>query len=260
LEKAGRISGDVVLELRRCTHALLSRLTSLTHISRLGSQRSMEKVKAMVDRLNFRISAPAPTAKGAAAKARQKKAAARTVEALQHLLERSSAEDLEAVSSRIERALESPEVPGERRELVADLTGGREYGRQERSALEMAALARSFKRRRELLEGSLTASKVAELLGTTRQTPHDRVKGGTLLAVLDRGVWRFPAWQFDPEGPDSVVEGLPEVLRALHASPLAKASWFVRPNQYLEGRTPLKVLREGQIEAVRSAAETVGTS
>jgi hypothetical protein len=215
----------------------------------------------MADRLNFRISAPAPTAKGASARARQRKAATRTVEALQHLLEQSSPEDMEVVSSRIERALESPGVPEERRrELVADLTGGREYGRQERSALEMAALVRSFKRRRELLEGSLSASRVADLLGTTRQTPHDRVKGGTLLAVLDRGAWRFPVWQFDSEGPDGVVEGLGEVLRALHASPLAKASWFVRPNLYLEGRTPLEALREGQVEAVRSAAEAVGTS
>jgi hypothetical protein len=214
----------------------------------------------MVDRLNFRISTPAPTAKGAAAKARQKKAASRTVEALQHLLEQSSPEDLEVVSSRIERALEPVEAPEERRELVTDLTGGREYGRQERSALEMATLARSFKRRRELLEGSLTASRVADLLGTTRQTPHDRVKGGTLLAVLDRGAWRFPTWQFDPEGPDSIVEGLPEVLRALEVSPLAKASWIVRPNQYLEGRTPLETLKEGRVEAVRSAAEAVGAS
>lgn len=214
----------------------------------------------MVDRLNFRISAPAPTAKGAAAKVRQKKAATRTVEALQHLLEQSSPEDLEVVYSRIERALESTEVPEERRELVADLTGGREYGRQERSALEMATLARSFRRRKELLEGTLTAPKVAELLDTTRQTPHDRVRSGTLLAVLDRGVWRFPAWQFDPEGPDGVVEGLPDVLQTLHTSPLAKASWLVRPNQYLEGRTPLETLKEGRTETVRSAAETVGAS
>lgn len=214
----------------------------------------------MVDRLSFRISTPAPTAKGAAAKARQRRVATRTVEALQHLLEESSPENLEIVSSRIERALEPVDVPEEHRDLVADLTGTREYGRQERSALEMATLARSFKRRRELLEGSLTAPQVAGLLGTTRQTPHDRVKGGTLLAVLDRGAWRFPAWQFDPEGPDGVVESLPEVLRVLHASPLAKASWFVRPNPYLEGRTPLEALREGQIEAVRSAAETVGAS
>lgn len=220
----------------------------------------------MMDRLDFRISTPAPTAKGAAAKARQKKAASRTVEALQHLLEQSSAEDLDVLSSRIEQALrierglESLERPEEQKELVADLTNGREYGRQERSALEMATLARSFKRRRELLEDSLTASQVADLLGTTRQTPHDRVKGGTLLAVLDRGAWRFPAWQFDPEGPDGVVEGLPEVLRKLHASPLAKASWLVRPNQYLEDQTPLEALREGQIEAVRSEAKTVGAS
>lgn len=214
----------------------------------------------MVDRLNFRISTPAPTAKGAAAKARHKKAATRTVEALQHLLEQSSPEDLESVSSRIERALESPEVPEERRELVAELTGGREYGRQERSALEMATLARSFRRRKELLEGALTAPQVANLLDTTRQTPHDRVRSGTLLAVFDRGVWRFPAWQFDPEGPDGVIEGLPGVLQALHASPLAKASWLVRPNQYLEGRTPLETLKEGLKEPVKNAAETVGIS
>lgn len=214
----------------------------------------------MVDRLNFRISAPGPTAKGAAAKARQKKAAARTIEALQHLLEQSSAEDMEAVSSRIERALESPAVPEEQRDFVADLTGGREYDHQERAALEMSALTRAFRRRRELLEGALTASRVADLLDTSRQTPHDRAKSGTLLAILDRGAWKFPAWQFDPEGPDGVVEGLPEVLRALHLSPLAKASWLVRPNQHLEGHTPLEALREGQIQAVRSEAETVGVS
>jgi hypothetical protein len=223
-------------------------------------QHRAKKVLAMVDRLNFRISTPAPTAKGAAAKARQEKAATRTVEALQHLLEQSSPEDLESVSSRIERALESPEVPEEHMEFMAELTSGREYGRQERSALEMATLARSFRRRKELLEGALTAPKVAKLLDTTRQTPHDRVKSGTLLAVLDRGVWRFPAWQFDPEGPDGVVEGLPDVLQALHTPPLAKASWIVHPNQYLGGHTPLETLKEGCKEAVRSAAEMVGVS
>ncbi|MGH3147230.1 MAG: hypothetical protein ACRDTR_15645, partial [Rubrobacter sp.] len=105
-----------------------------------------------------------------------------------------------------------------------------------------------------------TAPQVANLLDTTRQTPHDRVRSGTLLAVFDRGVWRFPAWQFDPEGPDGVIEGLPDVLQALHASPLAKASWLVRPNQYLEGRTPLETLKEGLKEPVKNAAETVGIS
>ena len=214
----------------------------------------------MAERLSFRTSAPAPTAKGAAARARQEQAAVRTGEAVQHFLGGSSAENLEIISSRIERALEPVDVPDEQKDFVGELTGGREYSRQERSALEMAALVRSFRRRKEVLEGSLTAPQVAKLLDTTRQTPHDRVKGGTLLAVLDRGIWRFPAWQFDPEGPDGVVEGLPEVLRALEVSPLAKASWIVRPNQYLEGRTPLEALKEGRVEAVRSAAEAVGAS
>jgi hypothetical protein len=50
------------------------------------------------------------------------------------------------------------------------------------------------------------------------------------------------------------------VLQALKVSPLAKASWLVRPNQYLEGRTPLEAVKEGQIEAVRSVVETVGAS
>lgn len=77
------------------------------------------------------------------------------------------------------------EVP-ERQALIADLTGGREYSRQERAALEMSALLRFFRRRRELLEGSLTAPQVAELLGSSRQTPHDRARSDNLLAVLDR--------------------------------------------------------------------------
>src|SRR4051812_10526818 len=46
--------------------------------------------------------------------------------------------------------------------------------------------------RRELLAGTKTASEVAALLGTSRQTPHDRLESGTLIAVYDRGAWRFP--------------------------------------------------------------------
>jgi hypothetical protein len=182
------------------------------------------------------------------------------VKALQRLLDESAPEDLETISSNVERALKPSEVSGALEPLIADLTGGREYGRHERTALEMSALLRSFRRRRALLEGSLTAVQVAELLGTTRQTPHDRVKSSALLAVLDRGILRFPAWQFDPEGPNGVVGGLPEVLRALQVSPLAKASWLTSPNPYLQGRTPLEALEAGEVELVRRTAEAIGVS
>lgn len=111
-----------------------------------------------------------------------------------------------------------------------------------------------------MLSGSLTAAEVASLLGTSRQTPHDRLKNQTLLGVLDRGAYRFPAWQFDPEGPDGVVNGLPSVSRALSVSDLAKISWFTRPNPFLDGLTPLQALRSGQKERVLAEAVSVGVS
>jgi len=107
-----------------------------------------------------------------------------------------------------------------------------------------------FQQRRTLLDGSLTASQVAGMLGTSRQTPHDRVESGSLLAVMDRGALRFPTWQFDPEGPHGVVHGLPDAIRALRVSPLAKMSWLTRANPAFDGATPLDALRWGEIAVV----------
>ncbi|HET9014241.1 MAG TPA: helix-turn-helix domain-containing protein, partial [Thermomicrobiaceae bacterium] len=112
--------------------------------------------------------------------------------------------------------------------------------------------------RRELLAGALTASQVARLLGTSRQTPHDRLRAGTLVAVLEDGAWRFPAWQFDPNGDNGVVHGLPDVIRALDVSPIAKISWITRPNPLLDGDTPLACLKAGQVARVVALARAVG--
>ena len=120
---------------------------------------------------------------------------------------------------------------------------GRTFSQEEKLKLELDSLFGYFKRRRELLENSLTASEVADLLGTSRQTPHDHLKNRTLLGVLDRGAYRFPIWQFDAEGPDGVIEGFPEVLRALNLSDFAKLSWLVRPNPILDGLTPIAALK-----------------
>ena len=77
----------------------------------------------------------------------------------------------------------------------------------------VGATADEFRVRQRLLADSLTAPEVARRLGVTRQTPHDRARAGTLLAVMDRGMLRFPAWQFDPAGPDGALPSLPEALR-----------------------------------------------
>ena len=73
-------------------------------------------------------------------------------------------------------------------------------------------------------------AQVNDLLAArSRQTAHDRIKDDTLLAGRDQGHWRLPTWQFDPDGPDGVIDGLPEVLKALQLSDLAKIRWLQRP-------------------------------
>ena len=100
------------------------------------------------------------------------------------------------------------------------------------------------------------------MLGVGRQTPHDRAKAGTLLAIRDNGRLLFPDWQFDPEGPDGVIAGLPEVLRELRGplSPLARIRWFLTPKSLIEGRTPLEALRAGDVDSAVAEARTVGAS
>ena len=145
-----------------------------------------------------------------------------------------------------------------RAELVSALTDGKEYNSAERVALASVAQARGFARRKALLEGALTAPEVARLLGTSRQTPHDRVKSKTLLAVPDGGAARFPLWQFDAAGPNGVIAGLPDVLRALNVPPYSQAAWLTRPNAQLQERTPLEELKRGRIRRVTEAARSAG--
>jgi hypothetical protein len=145
-------------------------------------------------------------------------------------------------------------------DALAESIAGRTFTRQEHIQLEMDTLARHFQHRRQLLDRSLSASQVAQLLGTSRQTPHDRVSGQTLLAIKENGKLCFPAWQFDPAGSDGVIEGLPAVLKALAISDYAKLNWLTRANPYLEDTTPIQALKAGKKEHVLAEAAAVGAS
>lgn len=212
--------------------------------------------------IDFTISAKLPGKAGASkARERRERVLGKTARAFQHLVDDLSVEELESFSRVVEgafaREASDREVRPEKRKIVEEITGGRRWSPEERASMEVRVLLDSFGHRRELLRGSLTAPEVARALGTSRQTPHDRVKSGMLLGVRDRGALRFPAWQFDPEEPYGVLEGLPEVLRELRGSPLAKASWFVNDNSYL-GMRPLDVLRKGEVGRVVRAARAAG--
>jgi hypothetical protein len=180
---------------------------------------------------------------------------------LRHLQERLNTlppDEVVEVLAGAARALDTTDEPVPA--AVAALMNGRTYSAAERVSAEVEVLARSFTRRRELLADALTATQVARLLGTSRQTPHDRVGAGTLLAVMDRGALRFPVWQFDPNGEAGVVAGLPEVIRTMEVSSIAKMSWLTRPNQRLDGATPLTCLREGEVKRVVQLAQAVGVN
>lgn len=169
------------------------------------------------------------------------------------------AEQAEALS-RVERALETRTPDRSHADVINTLTRGRTYTPIEIVEMETKVLTTSFARRRELLKDAITAPKVAKLLGTSRQTPHDRVESGTLIGVQDHGAWYFPLWQFDAEGPDSVIAGLPDVLKALNVSALRKVSWLTRSNRYLDGDSPLDVLKSGDVDRVIELAEAVGVN
>lgn len=125
--------------------------------------------------------------------------------------------------------------------------------------LEFQSLQDRFALRRNLLAQTIGAAEVAQLLGArSRQTAHDRIKAGTLLAVRDQGHWRFPLWQFDPDGPDGVIDHLPAVIAALPVSDLAKVQWLQRPQPVFSGATPIDWLRQGHVEEVLTEARQVG--
>ena len=125
--------------------------------------------------------------------------------------------------------------------------------------LEFEALQARFALRRELLAHTIGTAQVNDLLAArSRQTAHDRIKAGTLLAVRDQGHWRLPTWQFDPDGPDGVIDGLPEVLKALQLSDLAKVRWLQRPQPVFSGATPIELLRQGRHTEVVAEARQVG--
>jgi hypothetical protein len=111
--------------------------------------------------------------------------------------------------------------------------------------------------------GAYDLNQVRTLLhGVSRQRIDRRVKERMLLAVPGPSNRRlYPTIQFDRDG--SVVEGLKPVLEALPTrNPWAALNFLARPDDRLNGRRPIDVLKQGNIalviEAARRMAEQGG--
>jgi len=122
------------------------------------------------------------------------------------------------------------------------------------------ARVRGLAARERLLKaegGSLTVSQVVKMLGISRQAIHKRCSKGKLIALSSskRGYF-FPQWQFTDKG---ILPGLEEVLAFLDEDdPWMQASFMLNPNIWLDGASPLEMLRQGKINEVIMAAQASG--
>lgn len=174
-------------------------------------------------------------------------------ELLDQLLEALEPADLKILYESIFKTYQAEPVTNK----LARKLQTKEFSTKERVELQFATLLKYFDHRRKLLESSLNPTQVAKLLNVTRQTAHDRREAGTMIGVLDNGVWRYPIWQFDPEGPNGVVDGLPDILKALKVSQLAKVNWLTRKNPVLNS-TPIEALKNKRKSEVLAEALSVG--
>ena len=177
-------------------------------------------------------------------------AVARILAAVVNLAKNSSLQELNAVLAApsdyavLLRLLYQPEV-------MASLT--------RRDPLARARL-RGLQVRERLLAaegGVLTAEEAADLLGMTRQAIDNRRKRGKLLGVqMGKRGYRYPAWQFTPDG---MLPGLSHALQALQDySPWVQLSFLLNDNAWLDGLRPLDLLRQGDIDPVIEAAGKYG--
>lgn len=172
---------------------------------------------------------------------------------LESLLAIADAEDL----SKLANALQSKRVNDEEVELAREIAGD-DYNDEPSWHLELANLHRLYERRRRLLEKSLTSTEVADLLDwKTRKTIHDKLKNQDILGIKDKGMYKFPLWQFDPQGDDGILDGLPQVLKALEVSDFTKLNWLSKPHPAMNNKTPVEMLKQGNLHEVLVEARGV---
>lgn len=115
------------------------------------------------------------------------------------------------------------------------------------------ARLRGFEAKRSMLEaegGTLSSAETAALLRITRQAVDKRRRESKLLAVeLGTKGYRYPSWQFG-------LKGLEEVLTALRGRDVwEQLSFFLNPQDALDERTPIEVLRGKRTNAVTEVVQ-----
>jgi hypothetical protein len=123
-----------------------------------------------------------------------------------------------------------------------------------------AARLRGLRAKERLLQaegGTISAEEAGRRLHLTRQAVDKRRRAGRLLALSGgRRGYAYPLWQFQDHG---LLPGLPEVFTDLSRHDAwMQLAFFLQENPYLDGAVPLVRLRQGDVAAVRRAAQGYG--
>jgi hypothetical protein len=120
----------------------------------------------------------------------------------------------------------------------------------------LRARLRGIRAKQRLLHaegGVVTGQEFADLVGISRQAVDKRRRSGTLIGLsLGKKGYLYPVWQAD-------IDGLKPVLAELREyGPWTQAIFMLTPNSWLGGETPLTMLRQGETQAVATAASMYG--
>lgn len=103
--------------------------------------------------------------------------------------------------------------------------------------------------------GALNPKEAAQRLNLSVRTLVARAERNQLVAWReDKGLYRFPAWQFGTSG---LLPGISECLEELAGhDQWAQMKFFLAESDYLQGRRPLDLLRDGQIKKALELARS----
>jgi len=122
-----------------------------------------------------------------------------------------------------------------------------------------AARVRGVERQKSIITeagGMLSISEAAKLLGVTRQAVDKRIRSHGLLAVNIGSQLAIPVFQINH---GAVLCGLGKVLRALKVNdPWTRINFFLMKHPALTNRSPLDVLRRGDVQLVVRVAAGFG--
>jgi hypothetical protein len=172
---------------------------------------------------------------------------------VQNVIEFSSVEHLTKLADLVQPKKSSVSDVALAREITGDY-----YTDSPEPIAAIANYKTLMDRRQDLLNDCWGVEEVRKFLGFShRSSVGYRREKLSLLGLKDGGSYYYPQWQFDPEGEDRVITGLPDVLKALEIDDFVKAYWLISPHLAMDGKTPLQMLKTGDKETVVIEARAV---